>query len=88
MRRFDLLTTDLGHALVVCDLTQMLFLSFYFILAFNCTYIISYEYMIYTYMLNVIGPGGTENIHAHQWSGGKTTPETHEKHEGMFDFLA
>ena len=23
MRRFDLLTTDLGHALVVCDLTQI-----------------------------------------------------------------
>ena len=24
IRRFDLLTTDLGHALVVCDLTQIL----------------------------------------------------------------
>ena len=27
MRRFDLLTTDLGHALVVCDLTQTTLLS-------------------------------------------------------------
>ena len=39
-------------------------------------------------MLTVVGPGGIENVHAHQWSGGKTTPETHEKHEGTYNFLA
>jgi hypothetical protein len=32
--------------------------------------------------LTVIGPGGIEDIHAHQWSGSQATAEAHEKHAG------